>query len=273
MSKALDALNWAETKIGARYSQADRWGENVFDCSSLVYRAFHAAGVPLVHKDSGQAISTSTSEVYAAGFDLLYPSGYSVIGKSLPTSSTLLSSIGLLPGDLIFYNYGNTDRINKITHVSIYAGNDQIVHARNTQLGVRFDSYTYMNTRVCAVTRYKEDGSWQQEESGDWFYTKGDANVTGWQELQWSGGTSWFLFDGDGRMLTGWQNVNGSWYYLDPASGAMQVGWIVVDDNSYFMKQSGAMASNAAVLSQEGQRVWLLGENGIMKPDALPLVK
>lgn len=272
MSKAAEALSWAETKIGANYSQQERWGSNSFDCSSFIYRAFRAVDVHLVNKDTGVDVTTSTSEVYAKGFELLYPSSYSIVGKSLPSPSTLLSSLGLREGDLIFYSYGKTNRPNKITHVSMYAGNGRVIHARNPQTGVRFDPYTYMNTRVCAVTRFVDVGRWSLTD-GQWYYSINGIHVTGWQELDWSGGRDWFLFDSEGRMLNSWQNVNGKWYYMDLLTGAMQTGWIQHNEHDYYLKQTGAMASNSAVLSPDGSKVWLLGEDGIMQPEALPIVK
>ena len=41
-------------------------------------------------------------------------------------------------------------------------------------------------------------------------------------------------------MATGWQKVNGLWYYMNK-SGAMQTGWRLVDDTWYYMNPSGAM--------------------------------
>ena len=59
------------------------------------------------------------------------------------------------------------------------------------------------------------------QNGGYWYYYRNGAPVTGWQQLEWSGGTDWFYFDEHGIMLTGWINDNGTWYYLDPNSGAM----------------------------------------------------
>jgi glucan-binding YG repeat protein len=41
-------------------------------------------------------------------------------------------------------------------------------------------------------------------------------------------------------MLTGWQNINGTWYYME-ASGAMAANkWV----GNYYLTGSGAMAKN-----------------------------
>ena len=58
-------------------------------------------------------------------------------GVTLPHSSNALSQVGnhirmseLLPGDLVFFSFMHT-----ISHVGIYIGNDQFIHASSTQTG------------------------------------------------------------------------------------------------------------------------------------------
>lgn len=158
MSKVINSvLAYMESHIGDKYSQTKRWEKGYYDCSSLVYRAFKAAGVTITHKDTGKAVTTSCYEVYAKGFKLLYPDSYSKIGNTLPTAKSLLPKLNLEPGDQIFYNFDrDTHRSNKITHVSIVRKGGGIIHARNPKKGVCTDPLTYGNTRVCAVVRYIE---------------------------------------------------------------------------------------------------------------------
>jgi cell wall-associated NlpC family hydrolase len=88
------AMQKALSKVGAKY----RWGAsgpNEFDCSGLVTWAYRTSG------------------------------------KSLPRSSKDMSRVGtpvskgdLQPGDLVFFYNGPS-------HVGIYIGNGQIVHASN----------------------------------------------------------------------------------------------------------------------------------------------
>ena len=76
-----DVLSYVDRQIGKSYSQSNRYGENSFDCSSLVYRAFEAAGVKLVHKDTGGKVDVSSNECYAKDFELIYPESYSKKGN------------------------------------------------------------------------------------------------------------------------------------------------------------------------------------------------
>jgi len=40
--------------------------------------------------------------------------------------------------------------------------------------------------------------------------------------LPWGNQTFWYYFDLSGRMLTGWQQINGKWYFLEPQKGQNQ---------------------------------------------------
>lgn len=145
------AAKWALSKVGCRYSQAERTKKDVFDCSSLVARAYSAQGVPwdLV----GSEVPNSTQEVYSDQFLLLWPEDYDDIGKTLGGKDVLKKAVR--PGDLQFLcTDADTTRSNRITHVAMVAGKDEIVHARSTKYGVRTDPLTLYAGKVCAVARF-----------------------------------------------------------------------------------------------------------------------
>lgn len=142
---------YVKSAIGSKYSQANRWATGVYDCSSLVYRAWQAAGVKLVHKDTGAQVATSNTEVYAKDFNLIWPSSYSRIGKSF-TSCTALK---IQAGDVIFYKTMSTSRANGITHVAQAISSSEIVQARNSKYGVTKNPISYGSGQVAAVIRYR----------------------------------------------------------------------------------------------------------------------
>ena len=145
------AAKWALSKVGCRYSQAERTKKDVFDCSSLVARAYSAQGVSwdLV----GSEVPNSTQEVYSDQFLLLWPEDYDDIGKKLGGKDVLKKAAQ--PGDLQFLcTDADTTRSNRITHVAMVAGKDEIVHARSTKYGVCTNDLDLYAGKVCAVVRF-----------------------------------------------------------------------------------------------------------------------
>ena len=143
------ARDWAVSKVGSPYSQAKRTQKGIFDCSSLVARAFIAQGKEWKY---GGKIPISMNEVYDDDFELIWPASYAVIGKKRGGSSVI--GMAKQPGDLQFLNTQSTGRHNKITHVTMVATASKIVHARGTAYGVRMDSLTHYARKVCALVRY-----------------------------------------------------------------------------------------------------------------------
>ena len=145
------AAKWALSKVGCRYSQAERTKKDVFDCSGWVARAYSAQGVSwdLV----GSEVPNSTQEVYSDQFLLLWPEDYDDIGKTLGGKDVLKKAAQ--PGDLQFLcTDSDTTRSNRITHVAMVAGKDEIVHARPTKYGVRTDPLTLYAGKGRAVVRF-----------------------------------------------------------------------------------------------------------------------
>ena len=98
-----------------------------------------------------------------------------------------------------------------------------------------------------------------------WYYKYPDGT---YQKNSWlKVNDKWYLFDNEGKMLTGWQTKNGysyflensgemrvgwiqnngNWYYLKPENedyqGAAQKGWIHADGNTYYADNTGALLS------------------------------
>ena len=144
------AVKWSLAQIGCQYSQAKRTQSKIFDCSSLVARAYSAQGKQWKY---GGAVPTSMYEVYDDDFELLWPETYAEIGNRFGGSSVI--NLAKQPGDLQFIctNFG-TSRSNKITHVAMVADAKTIVHARGTKYGVCTNSISLYSGKICAVVRY-----------------------------------------------------------------------------------------------------------------------
>lgn len=106
-------VEFAMSKLGSPYSQAQRNDGVHFDCSSLCYYAYKAAGIDI----SNDGASTAAA-----------------IANRCATSGQTVSYEQLQPGDLIFYciTPGN-GRFMGIDHAAIYAGNGKIIDASSSK--------------------------------------------------------------------------------------------------------------------------------------------
>lgn len=152
---AADAAAWALSKVGCPYSQEKRSQEGVFDCSSLIARAYTAQGK---HWRYGGSVPRSNQEVYDDDFELLWPEKYSEIGRQLGGTDVLGRADR--PGDLQFLctDFG-TSRSNRITHAAMVSDARSIVHARGKAHGVCVNQISHYAGKVCAVIRFNPEGT------------------------------------------------------------------------------------------------------------------
>ena len=152
---AADAAAWALSKVGCPYSQEKRNQDDVFDCSSLVARAYAAQGKRWRY---GGSVPRSNQEVYDDDFELLWPEKYSEIGRKFGGADVLERANQ--PGDLQFLctDFG-TSRSNRITHVAMVADAKNIVHARGKAYGVCVNRISHYAGKVCAVARFNPAGT------------------------------------------------------------------------------------------------------------------
>src|SRR3954467_13507176 len=106
-SAAQAAVNTALAQLGDRYAWAGA-GPNSFDCSGLTQFAYQAAGISLPHSSRAQS-----------------------------TMGAPVSRGALQPGDLVFF-------YSPVSHVGIYIGNGQIVHARSAGDVVKITDLAHM---------------------------------------------------------------------------------------------------------------------------------
>lgn len=100
----------------------------------------------------------------------------------------------------------------------------------------------------------ESQGSWQRDLDGKWSYRSGNEIYTEkWAYIMnsYAGDgqekASWFRFDKNGKMVTGWyqDQSDGSWYYLhdlsDGTQGRMYTGRHVINGKEYFFGTDGRM--------------------------------
>lgn len=118
------------------YSQANRWGNPDYDCSSFVISAYKNQGV-----NTGNA-------TYTGNMSDLLNHGFSDVTKNV----NLSTGNGLQPGDILYYHISGTNG-----HAAMYAGNGQIVHARGQSYGSPAPGDQGSEIAVCPYYR----GKWQ----------------------------------------------------------------------------------------------------------------
>ena len=89
-------------------------------------------------------------------------------------------------------------------------------------------------------------GSWKNTQSGWNYINDNGSKALGWIQTP----SGWYYLDTSGLMKTGWlQDADGKWYFLDTAKGIqegkMLTGWNWIDGYCYYFdNQSGALLVN-----------------------------
>lgn len=117
-AKQKKVAEFALSKVGFPYSQPQRDSGKAFDCSSLAFYAWKAAGVNISNGGS------TTAAAEAEGL-----------------SKNTVREKDIQPGDLIFYSYKQNGRYKNISHVAIYVGSGKVVEAVDPANGVCIGDY------------------------------------------------------------------------------------------------------------------------------------
>jgi len=70
--------------------------------------------------------------------------------------------------------------------------------------------------------------------------------------------------DETGKKLTGWQDIDGSRYYLGK-NGVMRTGWIKINGKAYYFGKNGKMRTGKRKI---GKKIYDFGSDGIMRAES-----
>lgn len=98
-------------------------------------------------------------------------------------------------------------------------------------------------------------GNYYVDSTGLWIPGK-VLNISKWV----SEGNTWYYYDADGKMATGWRAIGGAWYYFNP-NGSMATGWQLIGDTWYYLNSNGSMATGWQLI---GGAWYYLNPNGSM---------
>lgn len=107
-----------------------------------------------------------------------------------------------------------------------------------------------------AAASVKKKG-WVQAEDGTYYYKKGKM-VTGWQTID---GKKYYFRKSGGRMVTGWKTLAGKTYYFNK-KGVLQTGWKTIGKKKYYFEPDGKMASGWKTL--KGKKYYF-SRKGVMQ--------
>ena len=119
-------VRFAQQFVGNRYVYGGTSLTNGADCSGFTQAVMAHFGVRIMRVAVDQMNG-------ASGY-------YSTIGYA---AGMKVSDANLQPGDLVFYGSGSY-----ASHVAIYIGNNQVVHAANSKLGIIISSIDYVRSRL-----------------------------------------------------------------------------------------------------------------------------
>lgn len=122
-SQQIALLEYLVSAVGCKYSQDNRWGTGMYDCSSLVVRAYRSIGISITGTGTTGLAGdwnggTNTGSIY----------GWGVANNKISNT--------LKVGSILVYNDGGTANHAGISHVGIYIGDGKMIDARGKAYGV-----------------------------------------------------------------------------------------------------------------------------------------
>jgi len=111
------------------------------------------------------------------------------------------------------------------------------------------------------------DNPWFLDENNNWrhYLSPGAWIQNDWLEVN----GLWYYFGSGYDMVTGWQDIKGFSFYLDPSneSGAAVLGWRMIDDEWYFFRPATDYPSGGPLGSMATGWQWIYGDWYFFNPD------
>lgn len=130
---------------------------------------------------------------------------------------------------------------------------DIYIHADNGTITFRQGDKTI--SKSIPYHREIKEG-WVKNTVGWWYrYKDGSWPAGRMVALPWSKGIGTFCFNDRGYMVTGWQHIDGTWYYFDKTNGDMKTGWVYDNGYWYYLGADGKMQTGW--VTYKGKRCYL----------------
>ena len=119
-------------------------------------------------------------------------------------------------------------------------------------LGVLVTFALFGDTIMAILNPIRNDW-YVDKDTGETYFLDGDSEpLSGWFELN---GARYYLNPANGgAMYTGWLELDGETYYLG-TDGAMVIGWVKLDGQDYYLDEDGKLYSGW--LESDGKRYYL----------------
>ncbi|MBT9775978.1 hypothetical protein GPL15_05605 [Clostridium sp. MCC353] len=112
-----------------------------------------------------------------------------------------------------------------------------------------------------------DDTEYWAMENGKWTFTNGVSYRNQWGYLYYNGTYGWYFFNQDGYMETGWHTEpDGRKFYLNPSEdgkqGQMFTGWNLIDGKWYYFSQEHGSGKGQLLVSTTTPDGYTVNENG-----------
>ncbi len=177
--------------------------------------------------------------------EIIYNNGYNYYGNQIYNNNYPAQSTGYNANGNVYPNASNYPQVPTPNVNGMYGYNSNYYANQNGQTNPNYyngGNYNYYSgmagTGTPQITQGLEIG-WHVDQNGRFYYQGNGVVLKGtWYMIdgsfyrfsnngyilanQWFKDNAtgyWYFLAGDGHMVTGWQNINGTWYYFKPENG------------------------------------------------------